>query len=89
MPSPCFRSLSRIRLRSFSAFSWRILSICPFVTPSSSALPYLPEYAPVESIADLKDHRDEFGGKIIGNEPGQGILLLAVYGAFCVGQFLL
>ena len=37
----------------------------------------VPEYAPVESIADLKDHRDEFGGKIIGNEPGQGILLLA------------
>ena len=37
----------------------------------------VPEYAPVETIADLKKHRDEFDGKIIGNEPGQGILTLA------------
>lgn len=37
----------------------------------------VPEYAPVETIADLKKYRNEFEGKIIGNEPGQGILLLA------------
>ncbi len=37
----------------------------------------VPEYAPVRSIADLAGYRNEFDGKIIGIEPGQGINRLA------------
>lgn len=37
----------------------------------------VPEYVPVNSIAELKKYQKEFKGEIIGNEPGQGILLLA------------
>ena len=37
----------------------------------------VPKYVPADTIADLKKYRREFEGRIIGNEPGQGILLLA------------
>ncbi|MBS1370119.1 MAG: hypothetical protein HPZ91_09215 [Lentisphaeria bacterium] len=37
----------------------------------------VPKYVPIDTIAELKKYRQEFEGKIIGNEPGQGILVLA------------
>lgn len=37
----------------------------------------VPEYAPVYSISDLIRYREDFDGKIIGVEPGQGINRLA------------
>lgn len=34
----------------------------------------VPEYVDVESIADLAGREDEFGGRIIGIEPGSGLM---------------
>jgi glycine betaine/proline transport system substrate-binding protein len=34
----------------------------------------VPEYVEAQSIGDLAEHRDEFGGKIVGIEPGSGIM---------------
>ena len=36
----------------------------------------VPKYAPVDSIEDLAEYGKEFGGKIMGIEPGQGIMVL-------------
>jgi glycine betaine/proline transport system substrate-binding protein len=35
----------------------------------------VPKYVPIESIEELKDRRSEFDGKIIGIEPGSGIMI--------------
>ncbi len=34
----------------------------------------VPAYVDVDSIADLNDHADEFGGEIIGIDPGAGLM---------------
>ncbi len=34
----------------------------------------VPTYVEIDSIAELNDHADEFGGEIIGIEPGAGIM---------------
>ena len=36
----------------------------------------VPGYAPADSIEDLAEYRKEFGEKIMGIEPGQGIMPL-------------
>jgi glycine betaine/proline transport system substrate-binding protein len=37
----------------------------------------VPDYVEAQSIEDLNKYRDEFGGKIIGIEPGAGIMRIA------------
>ena len=37
----------------------------------------VPDYAPLDTIADLKRYRKDFDGKNISIEPGQGIIQLA------------
>ncbi|MFW5894949.1 MAG: glycine betaine ABC transporter substrate-binding protein [Bacillota bacterium] len=34
----------------------------------------VPEYVDIDSIDELNDHKDEFGGKIVGIESGSGIM---------------
>ena len=34
----------------------------------------VPEYAEAQTIGDLAEYRDEFGGRIVGIEPGSGIM---------------
>jgi len=34
----------------------------------------VPDYVPLDSIHAVKDHADEFGGRIIGIDPGAGIM---------------
>ena len=37
----------------------------------------VPDYVEVQSIDELNDYRDQFGGQIIGIEPGSGIMKIA------------
>lgn len=37
----------------------------------------VPEYAEVDSIADMNDHVDSFKGKIVGIDPGAGVMRLS------------
>lgn len=37
----------------------------------------VPEYVTISSIAELKDHADKFSGKVIGIDPGAGIMKLS------------
>ncbi len=34
----------------------------------------VPSYVTIDSIAEMKDHKDEFGGQIVGIDPGAGIM---------------
>lgn len=34
----------------------------------------VPEYVDIDSIEELKEHRDKFGGKIVGIGPGAGVM---------------
>lgn len=42
----------------------------------------VPEYSDVKSIEDLPSHADEFDGKVIGIEPGAGLMKLTKENAF-------
>ncbi len=37
---------------------------------------YVPDYVTIDSITDLNNHKDRFDGKIVGIEPGAGIMTL-------------
>lgn len=34
----------------------------------------VPTYVPINSIEELNDHKDKFGGKVVGIEPGSGLM---------------
>jgi glycine betaine/proline transport system substrate-binding protein len=34
----------------------------------------VPSYVPIDSIEQLNEHKDKFGGKIVGIEPGSGLM---------------
>ena len=35
----------------------------------------VPSYVTIDSVAEMKDYRDEFGGRIVGIDPGAGIMV--------------
>ena len=45
----------------------------PLFTGAKLAL-VVPSYVTIDSIADMKDHEEEFGGRIVGIDPGAGIM---------------
>ncbi len=45
----------------------------PIFTGAKLAL-VVPSYVTIDSIAEMKDHEEEFGGRIVGIDPGAGIM---------------
>jgi len=55
-------------------FKGRVVDLGQWYGGTASLGLGVPDYARARSIEDLNDYRDEFGGQIIGIEPGSGIV---------------